>query len=72
MKEIRMVKFLEQFDSETKISVSDENGNIFYEGTVGNAPSPVWMQKNLVECSYSTYGQDFLITVKPRPITDRK
>ncbi len=68
MKQTRMVDFLDQFVDETKISVSDERGNIFYSGTVGDAPQSVWMKKDLAECIWSPYGQDFLITVKPRPI----
>lgn len=70
MKEIRMVKFLEQFTDSTKISVSDLRGNIFYNGTVGDAPRSVWMHKNLVSCVYSKYGMDFIITVEPRPFKE--
>ena len=70
MKEMRMVRFLENFDNSAKISVSDENGSIFYEGTVGDAPRSVWMHKNLVSCTYSKYGMDFIITVEPRPLKE--
>lgn len=72
MKQTRMVDFLERFMVNTKISVSDERGNIFYTGTVGDAPQSVWMKKDLAECLWSPYGQDFLITVKPRPVSKKK
>lgn len=70
MKEMRMVRFLENFDNSAKISVSDENGSIFYEGTVGDAPRSVWMHKNLVAAEYSTWANDFIIVVKDRPLCE--
>ena len=70
MKEMRMVRFLENFDNSAKISVSDENGSIFYEGTVGDAPRSVWMHKNLVAAEYSTWANDFVIIVKDRPLCE--
>ncbi len=70
MKTVRMVDFLDQFADSTRISVSDLRGNIFYEGTVGDAPMSVWSKKNLVDCIYSKYGMDFVITVEPRPLKE--
>ena len=70
MKEVKMVKFLENFDNNAKISVSNENGSIFYEGTVGEAPRSVWLHKNLVAAEYSKWANDFIIVVKPRPLNE--